>query len=177
MMCNSIDYDNEKEVPSELLYKGFKKKNKKKQFNKTSCYLHEIFKRLGANNKYNKLILINIATTQLNEKDISGLFKIFITNINFDTFAEVFQKSIIKTLLIAGCHNIDLYKILLSNNYNNYNINKRYVNYSHICCTDLYFLESLINKKKRKKLIHIKILLIKKGALKKRRHDFFFNKY
>jgi hypothetical protein len=178
-MCIKIDYDNEELVPSKLLYKGFKKKIKKEKMEKSICYLNEIFERLGKNNKYNKLILIDIISVKMNMNMRKKIFKIFIKNINFNIFADMYGKSIMKTLIFEKCYDIYLYEILISNNYN---INKRYMKHSHICCTDLCFLQSQISDTPRFShlvkigsipMIKLKYFLIKNGATKKHKTSFF----
>jgi hypothetical protein len=181
-ICMTIDYDNVVCVPNKLLYKGLKKKLKKKKMNKSICYLNEIFERLGKNNKYNKLILIDIISVKMNSDMRQKIFKIFIKKINFNTFADMYGKSIMKTLILEKCYDIDLYKILILNNYD---INKRYMKYSHICCTDLCFLHSQISDIPHfshfshlvnigdLSLIKLKYFLIKNGAEKRHKTSFF----
>jgi hypothetical protein len=180
-MCITIDYDDVEVVPSKLLYKCLKKNLKKEKIDKSICYLNEIFERLGKNNKYNKLILIDIISVKMNNKNtnIRKIFKIFIKNINFNTFADMCGKSIMKTLILEKYYNIDLYKILISNNYN---INKRYIKHSHICCTDLCFLQNImldnshsshLVKIGKTPLIKLKYFLIQNGAEKKHKTSFF----
>jgi hypothetical protein len=177
-MCIKIDYDDVEVVPSKLLYKCLKKNLKKEKIDKSICYLNEIFERFGKNNKYNKLILIDIISVKMNGDMIQKIFKIFIKNINFNTFADMCGKSIMKTLILEKYYNIDLYKILISNNYN---INKRYIKHSHICCTDLCFLQSIMVNKPHLShlvkmgdtpLIKLKYFLIKNGAKKKHKTSF-----
>jgi hypothetical protein len=177
-MCFTVNYDNEETVPNKLLYKGLKKNLTKEQMDKSICYLNEIFERLGKNNKYNKSILIDILSVKMTSDMKKKIFKIFITNIDFDIFAEMYGKSIMKILILQNCYDIYLYKILILNNYD---INKRYMKDSHISCTDLCFLLYVISDQTQisylktrgtSPLIKLKNFLIRNGGEKEHNTSF-----
>ena len=170
-MGNSFNYNydkkNVKDVPDDKIFTGFKKYLDENNMLKIYRYIDEIFVRFKYFDKNMQNMYIAIAQSKM-EKEmkkvafVEVIKRIMYMNPNF---------SLMKKLMDGEVFDIIYYQIIMDNKYD---INRRYIQGAFLSCTDLCYLQSILNKKMLKKMgvggkngdvIALKYFLIKNGAV------------